>query len=88
MRVQPRTRAFQAPYFSEDDIAELVALAPAPPAEMIKGWSAMLYVTTGGGHPVLVTAKLASLRARNWPNAALIEDFVNGTQCSRQTHPR
>src|SRR5271166_4898764 len=67
--------SIQAPYFSEDDIAELVALAPAPPAEMIKGWSAMLYVTTGGGHPVLVTAKLAGLRARSWPNAAVIEDF-------------
>jgi hypothetical protein len=67
--------SLQAPYFSEDDIAELVALAPAPPAEMIKGWSTLLYVTTGGGHPVLVTAKLASLRARGWPNAALIEDF-------------
>jgi hypothetical protein len=65
-----------APYFNEDDIAELVALAPAPPAEMINGWSAMLYVTTGGGHPVLVAAKLASLRARNWPNTALFEDFV------------
>ena len=65
-----------APYFSEDDIAELVALAPAPAAEMIKGWSTMLNVTTGGGHPVLVAAKLASLRARNWPNAALFEDFV------------
>jgi tetratricopeptide (TPR) repeat protein len=67
--------SIQAPYFSKGDIAELVALAPAPPAEMIEGWSAMLYVTTGGGHPVLVTAKLASLRARNWPNVALIEDF-------------
>jgi hypothetical protein len=65
-----------APYFSEDDIAELVALAPAPPAEMIKGWSSMLYVTTGGGHPVLVAAKLASLRGRNWPNNALFEDFA------------
>jgi hypothetical protein len=65
-----------APYFTEDDIAELVALAPAPPAEMIKGWSAMLSVTTGGGHPVLVAARLASLRARNWPDAALFEDFV------------
>ncbi|MBX3497744.1 MAG: hypothetical protein KF769_16035, partial [Parvibaculum sp.] len=67
--------SLQAPYFSESDIAELIALAPAPPVEMIRGWSAMLYVTTGGGHPVLVTAKLASLRARNWPNTALIEDF-------------
>jgi len=67
--------SLQAPYFNEDDIAELVALAPAPPAEMIRGWSAMLFLTTGGGHPLLVTAKLASLRARNWPNAALIEDF-------------
>ena len=54
-----------APYFSEDDISELVALTQAPPAEMIKGWSAMLYVTTGGGHPLLVVAKLAeSARAQ------------------------
>jgi tetratricopeptide (TPR) repeat protein len=77
--------SLQAPHFSEDDIAELVALAPAPPAEMIKGWSAMLYVTTGGGHPVLVTAKLASLRARGWPNAALMEDFVKPSAAVKLT---
>jgi hypothetical protein len=59
----------ETPENKPKSIAELVALAPAPAAEMIKGWSAMLSVTTGGGHPVLVTAKLASLRARTWPNA-------------------
>ena len=47
----------------------------------------MLDVTTGGGHPVLVTAKLASFRARSWPNAALIED-LGPTQCGRQAYPR
>lgn len=67
--------SIQAPYFSEEEIAELVALVPAPPPEMIKGWTAMLHITTGGGHPVLVMAKLASLRARSWPNDALTEDF-------------
>ena len=65
----------QAPYFNESDIAELVAHAPAPPDDMLRAWSGMLHITTGGGHPVLVSAKLASLRARNWPSSALTEDF-------------
>lgn len=72
----------QAPYFSDDDVAELVALAPAPPAEMIKSWAGMTYISTGGGHPVLVTAKLASLRARNWPKEALIEDIGSTTSAA------
>src|SRR5271165_7198964 len=74
-RLQWNFNNLHRPYFGENDIAELVALAPAPPAELIKGWSAMLYMTTGGGHPVLVTAKIASLRARHWPKDALTEDF-------------
>lgn len=65
----------QAPYFSLDDIVELVRRAPSPAAEIIEGWAGLIHVTTRGGHPVLAIAKLASLRARNWPDEALLEDF-------------
>ncbi len=74
----------QAPYFDDEDIGELVPRHPAPPDEMIPAWVAMLYFITGGGHPTLVTAKLAGLRARNWPSEALIEDFETGIDPSIQ----
>jgi hypothetical protein len=35
----------------------------------------VILVTTNGGHPVLVAAKVASLRSRGWPLSALSEDI-------------
>ncbi len=32
-------------------------------------------MSTSGGHPLLVTAKIANLRARGWPREALLEDL-------------
>ncbi|WFE89790.1 hypothetical protein K1718_00055 [Roseibium porphyridii] len=75
----------QVPYFTQGDIAELVQRAPAPPSEMIQPWSAMLHITTHGGHPVLVVAKLASLRARNWPRTALVEDIGTPSEAVKLT---
>jgi hypothetical protein len=71
------TNVIQVPYFSEIDIAELVRFSPAPDASMVEAWSLMIRLTTGGGQPVLAAAKIASLRARGWPNAALTEDMVS-----------
>lgn len=68
-----------APYFSEGDITEFISQDPAPNAGMIRGWSMMLYLSTGGGHPLLLSAKVASLRARGWPRDALLEDFAGAT---------
>lgn len=64
-----------APYFSIEEVRQLVAQHPAPPPERIGGWARLIWVTATGGHPVLTVAKIASLRARGWPENALIEDF-------------
>jgi hypothetical protein len=66
--------ALQAPYFVEADVRALVTVAPAPPGETIEGWTRLLLVTTNDGHPLLVAAKIASLRSRGWPLSALPED--------------
>lgn len=64
-----------SPYFDETDLIDLIRNSPAPQEELIGGWATMVRVTTGGGHPLLAAAKIASLRARGWPNTAFIEDF-------------
>jgi hypothetical protein len=68
--------ALQAPYFDEADVRALVSAQPAPPNDTtIDGWTRLLLVTTNGGHPLLVVAKIASLRSRAWPLSALPEDI-------------
>jgi hypothetical protein len=52
-----------------------VTAPPSPPSESIEGWTRLIVVTTNGGHPLLVAAKVASLRSRAWPLSALPEDF-------------
>lgn len=63
-----------APYFSIDEVRELVRQEPAP-VEAHEAWAHQIHLTTSLGHPVLTISKLASLRARNWPNEALLEDL-------------
>ena len=75
----------QAPYFTEDEIAELVRMAPSPEPDMVRAWSVMLFLTTGGGQPVLVAAKVASNRERGWPKAALTEDIGSTSEAMRLT---
>ncbi len=75
----------QAPYFSEVDTEELVRMSPAPDPEMARAWSMMLQMTTGGGQPVLVATKVASLRARGWPTSALVEDFGSPSEAVQLT---
>lgn len=70
--------SIQAPYFSEADITELVSASPSPTQDMIRPWSVFIRISTGGGHPLLVAAKISSLRARGWPNTAFIEDIIGG----------
>jgi len=67
--------SLQAPYFTEGDVSALVRMGAAPPAERVEGWSRLIRITTYGGHPLLVSAKVASLRSRGWPEDALIEDI-------------
>jgi hypothetical protein len=65
----------QAPYFTEDEVRGLITLRDPPSPGMIDGWSRMLLVSTYGGHPMFVSAKIATLRARAWPLVALAEDL-------------
>jgi hypothetical protein len=67
--------ALQAPYFAEADVRALVTALPAPPSDTVEGWTRLLLVTTNGGHPLLIAAKIASLRSRAWPLSALPEDI-------------
>lgn len=69
----------QAPYFSEEDVEELVRLSDPPEPEMVRAWATMIRMSTGGGHPLLAAAKIASLRARGWPREALVEDLMSNT---------
>lgn len=66
----------RAPYFSDEDIEELVTSSGPPDEDMVRAWVAMVRVSTGGGHPLLAAAKIASLRARGWPRDALVEDVL------------
>lgn len=77
--------AIQAPYFTEEDVRALVTSQNAPPDEMIQGWTQLILVTTNGGHPLLVAAKVSSLRSRSWPTSALIEDIGPHTSEAIQT---
>lgn len=76
-----------ASYFTVGDVRDLVQHAPAPEADMIEGWAKLIHVSTIGGHPQLVAAKVANLRARGWPDAGLAEDIAlpanAGVQASR-----
>jgi hypothetical protein len=69
----------QTPYLTQPDVAALVGMEPAPRGEMVLAWSHFIHLTTRGGHPLLAAAKVASLRARGWPNDALTEDIVGGS---------
>ena len=67
--------ALEAPYFNVDEVRELVEQPAAPGAARVEGWANLVHVSTAGGHPLLVTAKIANLRARGWPDQALLEDL-------------
>lgn len=64
-----------APYFSDAEIRDLVDRAPAPEATLVDAWALFIRLASGGGHPLLVASKVASLRARDWPASALAEDL-------------
>jgi hypothetical protein len=68
--------AIDAPYFTEDEVRELVVRDPAPAEELLDAWTKLIHASTSGGHPLLCVAKTVHLRARAWPREALLEDLV------------
>lgn len=74
-----------APYFTEGEIKDLVGRAPAPDAAHIEAWALFIRLAAGGGHPLLVASKVASLRARGWPAKALAEDVGKTSEAIQVT---
>lgn len=72
-----------APYFTQNEILELVTRSPAPPVALAPGWAVLILGSTRG-HPQLVASKVIGLRARHWPNEAMNEDFGQGPSESIQ----
>jgi len=70
-----QTVAIQAPYFTQDDIRALVTATGGPRQEAVDGWTRLLFLATNNGHPLLVAAKVANLRFRDWPPSALADDL-------------
>ncbi len=64
-----------APYFTDTDIQDLISRTPSPESAQIEAWRLFIRMATGGGHPLLVATKVASLRARGWPASGLAEDI-------------
>jgi hypothetical protein len=77
--------AIQAPYFTEGDVRAIVINENGPPNDMIEGWTRLIKATTNGGHPLLVSAKVASLKSRGWPANALLEDMGAPSDAVRTT---
>ena len=71
----PQSALIDAPYFSREDVSELVAQVPAPLPNLIKPWAHLIHLSTSAGHPLLAVAKTVNLRARGWPDDAFVEDF-------------
>lgn len=66
----------QAPYFSDAEVEDLISRPNGPPTDQVKVWALFVRIGTSGGHPLLTAAKIAGLRARGWPSAALTEDLM------------
>jgi tetratricopeptide (TPR) repeat protein len=73
--------ALQSPYLTIEELTDLIsALGEGPDPQMLVGWAYLISMATASGHPLLAVAKITSLRGRQWPSSALLEDF--GSQSS------
>lgn len=52
-----------APYLERGDVEHMVAAAGGIAGD----WAALIHLTCGGGHPLLVDARVAGLASRGWP---------------------
>lgn len=74
-----------SPYLSTTDIEEMLREPSGPPEEMVSAWAIMILAASGGGHPLLTSAKISSLRSRGWPEPAMVEDFIGTSDSVRAT---
>jgi tetratricopeptide (TPR) repeat protein len=64
----------ECPYFTEEEAARLVELNDGDP----KFWGRLAYVAGAFGHPQLVHAFIAGMRARGWPRSEIRDIIDNG----------
>ncbi|MDB5713034.1 MAG: hypothetical protein JWO15_431 [Sphingomonadales bacterium] len=70
LRVQVR----DAPYLELDDVRDIVAAAGGDP----ETWAMLVRVSCGGGHPLLVDARVAGLASKQWPAGERLNGFGVG----------
>ncbi len=61
----------EAPYLSQEEVAELVEGAGGDP----KKWASVIYNFCGSGHPQLVQARITGLKQRGWPEKEILAGF-------------
>lgn len=59
-----RMQVRDAPYLERGDVRDIVAAAGGNPDT----WAALIHLTCGGGHPLLVDARVAGLASKGWPS--------------------
>lgn len=52
-----------SPYLEREDVEHMVAAAGGA----VGDWAALIHLTCGGGHPLLVDARVAGLASKGWP---------------------
>lgn len=58
-----RMQVRDAPYLEQEDVRDIVVAAGGDPDI----WAAPIFLTCGGGHPLLVDARVAGLASKGWP---------------------
>ena len=58
-----RMKVCDAPYLEREDVADIVRATGCDP----DAWAALIHLTCGGGHPLLVDARVAGLASKGWP---------------------
>lgn len=64
-----------APYLERSDVADIVRAAGGDPEE----WAALVHVTCGAGHPLLVDARVAGLASKGWPRNEILAGLGLGS---------
>lgn len=73
-----RMRVRDAPYLERDDVADIVRAAGGDP----ETWAALIHLTCGGGHPLLVDARVAGLASKGWPTGERLAGLGLGSGAS------
>ena len=71
----PDDTVCEAPYLELVDIAELLSRSGAPDSKK-DAIAALVYATTGGGHPQLVAAKITALASDDWSIDPLVSEIA------------